>query len=383
MTTTQASPPAPGSAAARPTPSPPALAPTSYPHIWDQILFYADQATFSALRATCSTLYGEVAARLYNHVEVHLTKQTDRLHIDLCAPYTHRRLPGLDFATNPVLCLDRLYLFCTSLDEVVHGVPVLHDVCDAALDTFGALERALENVTVHRVNAEYYWSLFSLPQVRKVVAFLHPKPDPYAGYESEEDDFPDPLAMPLFLATPGPSVRGVIINVTIGATGFRADSLQHMANLERIGIIVHKGDAPPPAPLRWCAGLSGLFTSLAPLFPRVKVVISGLEALPDKWLSTNVVPTGASERRHHLCKEIALWIRCCQVLSAGKGTEWAASLEKGDGDEVIGIGPIMESISVKSLEQMRESIGDGAFDMFMIPPAAWCVQVNAGNGAGQ
>lgn len=386
MTTTQAFPSLQGHEAVPPTPSrsSPSLTPTSFPLIWDQILRYVDSSTFPSLRATCTDLYYDINSILYNHVEVHLTKQGDRLIIDLCAPYTHRRIPGLNFATDPESCLETLHECCMQLDEVVHGVPVLKGVRDADLSTFRALERALENVTEHRSNAEHFFSMFSLPQVRKVVAFLHPKPDPYAGYDSEEDDaFPDPSAVHLFLTTPGPSVRYVIINLTVGATGFRADNLKDMANLEQMVIIVRKGDAPPPAPLRMCAGLSGLMYSIAPLFPRLSIIVFGLEALPDNWVSFKPVPADAAERRHHLRTEIALWIRCCHVLRAGQAAEWEASLANGAGDDVIGLSAIMDSVAVESLDTMREKIGEGQFGWYTSPPAAWAVQVDAGNGRGQ
>ncbi|WOO85393.1 uncharacterized protein LOC62_07G008892 [Vanrija pseudolonga] len=363
-------PPRPGTPAPRP-----ALSPTSYPAIWDEILHHADESTYPALRATCTDLHARISSKLYTHVAVRIVKSGTGATVEPQHPCTRRRVPGLDFnggAAARALTLARLKAHCVVLDEVAHGqymYPVLDGLRRLDIDALFELGRALGGVTTHRYYGNTYMpSVFDLPSAARLVAFIEPKANMsvYVPLPVAESEFAN-----LFQAFPGPAARVVVLNFPLNGVAVRADHLSRVDHLSSVFVIVRAGTAPPKAhpPQNTFGVLSSLLLSVAALLPRVNFAFLGLEDVSDKWVSNDPLPVRWDERRHALRSMIGFAVRRFQVIEADEDfDDWSNRMVAGDDLANGQMRALLGAITVDTVASLRDRGGDELYRRFTVPP---------------
>lgn len=351
----------------------PALSPTSYPAIWDDIIHHADASTYPALRATCADLHQRINPKLYRHVAVRLAKASDRLDIHLYDPYTHRRVPGLDFNGGDAaraLTLARLKAHCVVLDEVMHGeYPILDGLRSPDIAAFLDLERALAGVTTHRHYGNTYpSSVFALPSAARLVAFVEPKVNTtfYVPLPVADSEFAS-----IFQAFPGPAARVVVLNFPLNGIAVRAHYLSRVDNLSSVFVIVRPDGSPPEAhpPQNTFGVLSGLLLSVEDLLPQVNFAFLGLEDVPDAWVSNDPLPAEWDERRHAIRSMIAFTVRRFQAIYAEEDfDDWSNRMVAGDEEANDQMRALLGAITVDTVASLRVRGGDELYRRFTVPP---------------
>lgn len=376
MATTSAEPQPSGPATAFP---PLSLTPTSFPMVWDEILLHADESTFPSLRATSKDLHKRISKTLYKHVSVHLTKSGDRLHIDLRAPYTGQRVPGLDWDGARALCLERLEAHCMTIDEVV-GTPetTLDGVCDVDVKAFRSLELALAYVLTHRCARNTYRSMFALPRLLMVVGFLGREPPttvPGDGQNPTSHVFRD------FRAA---SVSIVVLNIRLSESAFLLQDLVHLPKLSRLIVILPKDDVGLRTPSGVWNALGNIFLGISILLPRVRLHIAGLESFPDIDEQGDAGPTTPWEERvYNLSVRVALHVGAFKSTVAGNEAKaWLTAVTEGRQREGAELQDIHDVITIQQLERLRLYIGDDLYVPFTLLPAVSLEASPSGNSGG-
>ncbi|WOO85396.1 uncharacterized protein LOC62_07G008895 [Vanrija pseudolonga] len=356
MSTTSAVPPTSGPATAFP---PLGLTPTSFPMVWDLILVHADASTVLSLRATSKYLHKCTSEKLYKHVGIHITKSGDRLDIDLRAPYSGQRVPGLDWNGARGLCLSRLSSYCVVIDEVVatSPQPALSGVCHVDTEAFRALEKALSNVTSHRCAGSAYASIFALPRLRTMTTFLDPSPHTIVVPELVNPVYPISWNLRGSLATT------VEINFRLGDNLVLWYNLPHLPNLQHLILILHKDEIPLDP---WVT-LASLFYGIARFLPRAKLVICGLELCPEL---DNHINMAWEQRKIWFHTKIAISIGDHKSVEMGneRGT-WMGRVGDGAEGERAEFEDIKNAIAIKTLEYLRATKGKEPYRRMALPLA--------------
>ncbi|WOO85392.1 uncharacterized protein LOC62_07G008891 [Vanrija pseudolonga] len=391
-------------------PTKPAFTPSAFPHIWDHILELVDKSALTALRATSHDLLDRIGKELYSHVAVHIDMSKGSLFIWLSDPYTQGRIPGLDWNSSPLdrgLCLRRLESHCTTVDEVVHTYQPQRScnyvVCwvrdqRPILDrrALVELEAALCNVTTHRRHGKEYQSMFHLPCVRRLVAFLTAPGYgmfPTVSRPYNRHDWRSPKAF-----VPSTGVRTVVINMPMGSY---AKFLGDIENLSSVVVILPT--------VRWTSSLWNLLVTASDLLPRVRFSFLGLEAITHSWEQCDLcghdshdpVPEAWANRRHSSRREIALYVCWAKATRDAENSVWQEVERKTDWkrtkDTVPGkmfetyvdwksrvvkherlvdrnpeaiaeIGELLDAITVETLESQRKIMGENLFLQATVPP---------------
>ncbi|WOO85395.1 uncharacterized protein LOC62_07G008894 [Vanrija pseudolonga] len=364
------------------SPFPPlALTPTSFPMVWDEILLHADESTFPSLRATSKDLHKRINKKLYEHVGVHLTKSGDRLHIDLLAPYTNHRVPGLDWVGARALCVSRLKSCCLTIDKVVNPATMtLSGVHEADIEAFRSLEVALHDVMSHRRAGRNYASLFDLARLDTVVAFLE-NPTSTGSAQGELRN------RRLFCDLPARFLRIVAVNIELGDTRFRFYDLAHMPKLESVVVNLRKNESQLQTTTDVWRALSSLFLALSTLMPRVKLIISGLELFPDKHEDSDQAPAPiiweAREPRLNLMTAVLIGSSKSMAEAGGGISPWSKAVMERRDREMAELEALRKAIVLGEVEHLREVLGEELFRFFTKPPGSSVERRLSGDGDGE
>ncbi|WOO85421.1 uncharacterized protein LOC62_07G008920 [Vanrija pseudolonga] len=268
-----------------PTPSP--LDPSGIPHIWDRVIFHADNTTRRALRQTSHYLVKPTEQFLFAHVAVHISQRGAMRRFVIGPSASSGPIPRLDWNGDAVArarCR-RFLAHVTTLDIVLHcPVPINGDMDDE----FRHLESLLANVTIVRCHDDLR-SVFNLPRLKKAYGFFtmpRHRPNPAFGNQIAHDLLPHAL---------GATVTDLTITVTYDGDSLVAHrrlfmgTIRECKGLKKITVTLRHNMIPTQvqAPINptIMLPLHHLLEDVEPMLREgLHLDIQGLERFPAEWL---------------------------------------------------------------------------------------------------